>query len=90
MNIEFPKTLHQWEKNSNYWDAAYKSLNPAVGPASTYTSSERNSLSSPVAPSTTVNTSTCLRKDVAPEEKDGEGFFANCINFSDLPDSDGN
>lgn len=77
--IEFPKTLHQWEKNSNYWDAAYKSLSPASGPVSISTSSKRNSPSSPVAPSTTGNTSTCPRKEVAP----GEGFFANCVNYGE-------
>ena len=80
VDIEFPKTLYQWEKSSNYWDAAYKSLNSAVDPASTVDrciSSNRNfpkrnlpsSLVAPT-PSTTVNTCTCPRKDVAPEEKE--------------------
>lgn len=89
VDIEFPKTLHQWEKNSNYWDAVYKSLNPlerdAVGPAST--SSKRNSPSSPSAPSTTGNTSTRPRKEVAPGEALSSfsdcDIFADCDNFSD-------
>lgn len=85
VDIEFPKTLHQWEKNSNYWEAAYASQNSAVGPASTTAFSARNSVSSPApaAPSTTVNMSTRQGKKAVQEEKDGEGFFANCVCYSD-------
>lgn len=81
VSIEFPKTLHQWEKNSNYWDAAYQSLSPAVAPVSTSTSSKRNSSSVPVAPSTTSNTSTRQCKEVARDED----FFPSC---ADHPDTD--
>lgn len=87
VDIEFPKALYQWEKNSNYWDAVYKSLNSAAGPSSIPIPSKCNSLSSPVAPSTTVNKPIRPRKEVALGEE--EDFFAKCMNFSDLPDSDG-
>lgn len=63
VDIEFPKALYQWEKNSNYWDAAYKSLNPAVGPAST--PSKCNRLSPSPAPSTTVDTFTTVAVDTS-------------------------
>lgn len=98
VDIEFPKALHQWEKNSNYWDAAYKSVTPAVGPSSTSisistcrnrnrSSSKCNSPSSPVAPSTTVNTPICPRKALGEEDIGGmewNGEHSTPVSLSEI------